>query len=77
MASLFNFVEKEGKFFAPIANTVPNYIVQNGAVVESGTRIVHGVKGTYAQVRIELPVANATTKNELFAVNTEVVPSSR
>lgn len=77
MAKLnFPFVEKEGKFFAPIANTEPKYAVVNGAVAEVGTKIVSGIKGVYAQVRISLPVENAATKSELFALNTEAVYSS-
>ena len=76
MASLFDFVEKEGKYFAPIANTTPKYIVRNGAVIQDGTKVVSGVKGVYAQVRIELPASSAGEKSELFALNTEMFISS-
>ena len=76
MASIFNFVEKEGKFFAPVVNTATNYVVRDGAVVEDGTKIVSGIKGVYAQVRITLPVENAGSKSELFALNTEMFISS-
>ncbi len=72
----FPFVEKEGKFFAPIVSTEPKYIVQGGAVVESGSRIVGGIKGVYAQVRMTLPSTASGTKAELFAVNSEAVNSS-
>lgn len=72
----FPFVEKEGKFFAPIARREPNYVVQNGMVVESGNKIVSGVKGVYAQVRIQLPTTTAGNKSELFALNTEFFQSS-
>lgn len=70
------FVRKEGKFFAPIASTEPNYVVQNGAVVQSGNKVVAGIKGVYATVRMTLPTASANTKSELFAVNTEMFNSS-
>ena len=70
------FVRKEGKYFAPIIHTVPNYVVQNGAVVESGNRVVAGVKGVYATVRIELPASAAGSDAELFALNTEFFQSS-
>lgn len=77
MAKLdFGFVKKEGKFFTPIVNTEPNYIVRNGAVVQDGSKIVTGIKGVYAQVRIELPANDAGTEHELFALNTEFVQSS-
>lgn len=72
----FPFDQKEGKFFAPIVSTEPNYVVQNGAVVQSGEKIVGGVKGVFAKVRIELPVAQAGSPSELFAVNTEMFRSS-
>ena len=69
----FPFVKKEGKYFAPIVQTVPKYEVINGAVDEVGTTIRGGVKGTYAQVRMSL---NSTNKAELFALNTEMFGSS-
>lgn len=77
MASIFNFVEKEGKYFTPIANTAPAYEIVNGTVVRStNDKIVSGIKGVYAQVRITLPAANAGSKSELFALNTEMMISS-
>lgn len=76
MASIVNFVEKEGKFFAPILNTTPNYVVNNGVVERSGDRVIRGAKGVYAQVRIELPVSISMNRRELFALNTEAVNSS-
>lgn len=77
MASIVNFVEKEGKFFAPILNnTAPNYVVRDGAVVQDGTKVTRGAKGVYAQVRIELPVSISMNRRELFALNTEAVNSS-
>lgn len=72
----FPFVEKEGKHFAPIVSSEPNYAVVNGEVVEQGRKIVSGIKGVYAQVRISLPTSVAGTKSELFSLNTEAVNSS-
>lgn len=74
MASIFDFVEKEGKYFAPIANRVDNYVVQNGAVVQDGQKIVAGTKGVYATVRFR---NSSEDKAELFAVNTEFFQSSQ
>jgi len=74
MASIFNFKKKEGKYFAPIVNRVPKYVVNDlGQVVTDGNKIVAGGKGVYAKVRLQ---SNATGKAELFAVNTEWFPSS-
>ena len=73
MPSIFNFVEKEGKYFAPIVSRQANYVVSNGAVVESGTKIVSGTKGVYGKVRF---TSNSTSKAELFAVNTQASYSS-
>ena len=70
MASIFNFVTKEGKHFAPIANSVPKYVVRDGQVVEDGNKIVAGAKGVYGIVRLE---NTSTDKAELFAVNTEIL----
>ena len=72
----FPFVEKEGKFFAPIVGSEPNYAVVNGAVVQQGTKVVSGIKGVYAQVRVTLPSAVAGSKSELFSVNSETIYSS-
>ena len=74
MASIFGFITKEGKHFAPIANRVSNYAVVNGVIVEQGTKIVSGTKGTFAKVRLE---NTSTDKAELFASNTEFYPSSQ
>jgi len=73
MPTIFNFVTKEGKHFAPIVNRVPKYVVRDGAVVEDGEKIVAGTKGVFAKVRFE---NTSTEKAELFAVNTEFFPSS-
>ena len=72
----FPFVEKEGKFFAPVVVTEPTYRIDNGAFVADGTRIVSGIKGVYSQVRMTLSGDRAGRKAELFAVNTEAVHSS-
>ena len=69
----FNFKEKEGKFFAPIVQTVPNYQVVDGSVQEVGKKIRGGVKGVYAKVKFTI---TSPAKAELFAINTEFFPSS-
>ena len=76
MASIFNFREKEGKWFTPVTSTKNRYIVQGGVVVQSGTTIVSGIKGVYGKVRLTLDEDFRGTKSELFAVNTEAVHSS-
>ena len=76
MASIFNFIEKEGKWFTPVTSTKPKYIVRGGVVEQDGTSIVSGIKGAYGKVRITLDEDFRGTKSELFAVNTEAVHSS-
>lgn len=76
MPSIFNFVTKEGKHFAPIVNNVTNYVVEDGAVVEQGQKIVSGARGVYSKVRMEVTGAAASQKAELFAVNTQAFKSS-
>ena len=86
MPSIFNFVTKEGKHFAPIVTEVPTYaiitdgstqtgdVVQDGYIVRSnGTTEKSGVKGVFARVRF---TNNSDSKAELFAVNSEVFNSS-
>ena len=90
MPSIFPFVEKEGKFFAPIVYVAPRFIVQNGSIVEdmANPKIEAGTKGVFAKVRmawgrttdsdgniVDIPVAERT-EAELFAVNTEWFASS-
>ena len=72
----FPFVEKEGKHFAPIVSSEARYAVVDGAVVQQGERIVSGIKGVYAEVRMRLPQAVSGSRSELFAVNSEAVHSS-
>jgi len=72
----FTFQEKEGKFFAPIASEEPNYIVVNGTLTQTDNKIISGIKGAFASIKLRLPVANASTKKELFALNAEAVNSS-
>ena len=72
----FGFTEKEGKFFSPIARNEPNYIISNGSRIQSGQKVVGGVKGVYAQVRITLPTSQSGNEAELFSLNTEFFPSS-
>ncbi len=75
MAKLqFPFVRKEGKYFSPIVSTEPKYVVQNGSVVEDGEKIIGGIKGVYAKVRLSVDTPN---QSELFAINTEFFPSSQ
>ena len=88
MPSIFNFVEKEGKFFAPIVQDVPaGYRLATDA--DTGTRYTgsdgqeyvangmttekSGVKGVFAKFRF---TSNNTDEAELFAVNTQYFNSS-
>tara|TARA_B110000285_G_C14806859_1_gene460103 strand:+ start:57 stop:296 length:240 start_codon:yes stop_codon:yes gene_type:complete len=79
MATIVNFPfqEKEGKYFAPISSSEPNYIVVNGVLTATENRIVSGIKGAFAGIKISLPIAQASAKKELFAVNSEAVYSSQ
>lgn len=72
----FPFEKKEGKYFSPIVSEQTKYKVENGAIVEDGKELISGIKGAFAITKLVLPVANAGTKKELFAVNTEAVNSS-
>ena len=72
----FPFQKKEGKFFAPIASEEPDYIVVNGAIQANGNKIVSGIKGAFAKIKLTLPTANASAKKALFAMNAEAVNSS-
>jgi hypothetical protein len=72
----FPFQEKEGKYFAPISSSEPNYIVVNGTLIQTDNKIVSGIKGAFANIKLNLPIANAGTKKELFALNSEAVYSS-
>jgi hypothetical protein len=72
----FPFKEKEGKYFAPIVSEETTYKVENSAVVADSTKLVSGVKGVLLKARIVLPASNASTKAELYAVNSEAVNSS-
>ena len=82
MANLvtFPFQNKEGKYFAPISCSEPDYIVVNGTIQANGDKITSGLKGAYATIKLTLPIAtfetNASTKKELFALNTLAVNSS-
>lgn len=79
MASIvtFPFQEKEGKYFAPISSSEPNYIVVNNTLTQTDNKIVSGIKGAFALVKLTLPIANASTEKELFAINSESVYSSQ
>ena len=62
----FPFQEKEGKYFAPISSSEPNYIVVSGSLTQTDNKIVSGIKGAFASIKLTLPIANASTKKELF-----------
>jgi hypothetical protein len=72
----FPFQNKEGKYFAPISSSEPNYIVVNGVLTQTDDKIVSGIKGAFALIKLTLPVANAGTQKELFAFNSQAVYSS-
>jgi hypothetical protein len=72
----FPFIKKEGKYFAPISSSEPNYIVVNGVLTQTDDKIVSGIKGAFALIKLTLPIANASTEKELFALNAEAVNSS-
>jgi len=72
----FPFQEKEGKYFAPISSSETNYIVVNGVLTQTDDKIVSGIKGAFASIKLTLPIANASTEKELFALNAEAVNSS-
>jgi hypothetical protein len=72
----FPFEKKEGKYFAPIVSEQTKYKVENGAVVEDGKELISGIKGAFAITKLILPVNQASTKKELFALNSEAVNSS-
>jgi hypothetical protein len=73
----FPFQKKEGKYFSPIVSQQTTYKVQAGAVVADSTKIVNGLKGAYATVRLTLPVASASSYAELYAINSVAVYSSQ
>ena len=73
----FPFQNKEGKYFAPISSFEPNYIVVNSVLTPTDNKIVSGIKGAYANIKLTLPVANAGVKKELYALNAETVFSSQ
>jgi hypothetical protein len=78
MATIVNFPfqEKEGKYFAPISSSESNYIVVNGVLTATENKIVSGIKGAFATVKLSLPVTQSSIKKELFALNTETIYSS-
>ena len=57
----FPFQEKEGKYFAPISSSEPNYIVVNGTLTQTDNKIISGIKGAFASIKLTLPIANAST----------------
>lgn len=76
MPSIFNFVTKEGKHFAPISQKTAKYKIEDGVIIEDGSKISSGAKGTFAKVRIQIGESSAGEQAELFSVNTEFFPSS-
>ena len=72
----FPFQEKEGKYFAPISSSEPNYIVVGGVLTPTDNKIVSGIKGAFAEIKLTLPIANASNKKELFSFNSQAVYSS-
>ena len=75
MPSIFGFVEKEGKFFAPVVYQTTRYMVENGVVVPDTANplLRSGAKGVFAKVRF---TTSNRSQTELFAVNTETFKSS-
>ena len=45
-------------------------------MVEDGKELISGIKGAFAITKLILPVNQASTKKELFALNSEAVNSS-
>lgn len=72
----FPFQEKEGKYFAPISSSEPNYIVVNSVLTPTDNKIVSGIKGAFAVIKLTLPIENASNKKELFSFNSQAVYSS-
>ena len=55
----FPFQEKEGKYFAPISSSELNYIVVGGVLTPTDNKIISGIKGAFANIKLNLPIANA------------------
>lgn len=72
----FPFQEKEGKYFAPISSSEPNYIVVNSVLTPTDNKIVSGIKGAFAVIKLTLPIEKASNKKELFSFNSQAVYSS-
>ena len=73
MPSIFPFIEKEGKHFAPIVSHQQTYNLSTAGAVQQVTNVVSGTKGVFAKVRF---TNDSTDKAELFAVNTQAFYSS-
>ena len=43
----FPFQNKEGKYFAPISSSEPDFKVVSGAIVANGEKIISGIKGAF------------------------------
>ena len=73
---LGDFINREGKFYQSIIRDVPVYVydeTQANNVRQTGSKPIQGVKGFFCKVRIR---STATTSAELFAVSSEIIPSS-
>ena len=73
---LGDFITRENKFYQSIIRNIPIYTYDentNMAVDSGQTKPIQGVKGFYCKVRIR---STATTSAELFAISSEIIPSS-
>ena len=76
---LGDWVEREGKYYQAITSQQPTYVYdesQPNNVREDGTRMVSGAKGFYCKVRLRTTAEGSRQFQELFAISTEVIPSS-
>ena len=77
---LGDFISREGKHYQSIVANVPNYVydsTQPNNVRQDGTRMRSGAKGFYCKVRMRTKTgADSQSFQELFAISSEVIPSS-
>ena len=64
--------EEDTAFWANVIK--PWVLIQ--PVTQTDDKIVSGIKGAFALIKLTLPTANASTEKELFALNAEAVNSS-
>ena len=72
----FPFVEKEGKFFAPVVGKETKRSIDSDGNITSRSIPKSGVKGVYSMIRLRLPMDVAAERAELYAINTETFRSS-